>query len=98
MQISVLTFEVKTIKLEEVQSNDTIQNIKKKIQSQEGIRTDLQRLVFSDKSLENTRTLSYYGIVDESILYLVMRKYSRNITFIRIMLRNWFHLKLTSGA
>jgi len=77
MRITVRTFDAYQIVLEEVQSEDTIQSIKRKIQTQEGIRIDLQRLVFENKSLDNDRTLSYYNIVDDSILHIVLRKYFR---------------------
>jgi hypothetical protein len=97
MRISVRTFEGRTIDLE-VQSNDSIQNVKKKVQSQAGIRTDLQRLMFANQSLENSRLLSSYGVGDDSVLHLVLRKYFGYITFIRIMLRKWFHFKLTSDV
>lgn len=75
MLISARTIDGKEIKLE-VQPTDTIQNVKTKIQNKEGIRVGLQRLVYNDKSLENSRSLSSYGIGDESILHLVLRKYS----------------------
>ncbi len=77
MRITVRTFDGHQIGLEEVQSEDTIQSIKRKIQTQEGIRIDLQRLLFENKSLDNDRTLSYYNIVDDSILHMVLRKYFR---------------------
>jgi hypothetical protein len=75
MLIFIRTFQGKEIKLEEVQPSDKIQTIKKKIQSTEGIRTDLQRLVFQNESLQNGRSLSSYGIGEQSILHLVRRKY-----------------------
>ena len=63
----------------EVQPNDTVQNVKKKLQYEAKIRTDLQRLLFQNNSLENGRLLSSYGIVDESTLHLVLRKYHISI-------------------
>ncbi|CAF2968897.1 unnamed protein product [Rotaria sp. Silwood2] len=72
MQISVRTLEGKVITLA-VQSTDTIGNVKTTIQGKEGIRTDLQRLIFNNATLENVRTLSSYEIGEESILYLVLR-------------------------
>ncbi len=76
MQISVRTFEGKTITLD-VQAADLIRNVKKQIRTKEGIRTNLQRLMFADEQLENGRSLSSYGIREESILYLVLRKFFR---------------------
>ncbi len=76
MQISIRTLEGREIKLE-VQPSDKILAVKTKLQSQERIRADLQRLMFDNKPLENGRTLSSYGIGDEAIIYLVLRKFFR---------------------
>ena len=69
MQIFLKTLTGKTITMD-VEKENTIYQVKNKIQDKTGIPTDQQRLIFESKQLEDFKMIKNYNIEKESTIYM----------------------------
>ncbi|ARV07881.1 hypothetical protein BTO04_14780 [Polaribacter sp. SA4-10] len=72
MQIFVTTLTGEIITLD-VESTDSIENVKQKIQDKVGIPPNEQRLLFEGTIIHDGRMLIEYNIGKESMLYLILK-------------------------
>ncbi|CAF1163954.1 unnamed protein product [Adineta ricciae] len=71
--IFVKTLTGKNLQINVCLETDSVASVKERINIQEGIPTEQQRLVFNGKQLEDNLLLSEYGVVNESCLHLILR-------------------------
>ena len=71
-QYFVKTLSGKTITLD-LNCNDTVLNIKRKIQNKEGIPIEQQRIIYAGRQLEDNKTILDYQIKSESTFHLVLK-------------------------
>lgn len=56
-----------------MKSLDTIEDIKRRIESKHGVPVDQQRIIYCGKQLQNNRSLADYCIKDLSTMHLILR-------------------------
>lgn len=66
------TFAGKTLTVE-VEPDESIESLKNKLQSKEGIPPNQQRILFGGKQLDSQKSISDYDIENESTMHLVLR-------------------------
>jgi len=72
MNINVKTITGKNIPYE-INFNDNIESLKRKIQDKEGINMNEQRLIYCGKQLEDNQTFNNYNIQSDSIIHLLLK-------------------------
>jgi len=71
VQVLIKSLSGTTLTLD-VHSHDSIQSVKQKIQAKAGIPYQFQRLIYGGTQLDNLRTLSYYHIDQDDMLYMLL--------------------------
>ena len=79
----------------EVEVTNTIENVKAKIQDEEGIPADQQHLFFQGRELKNGHTLFYYNVPKMSTLHLPL--YLHHYIFVKTPTEKTITLEIDAG-
>ena len=71
MQIKIKNLAGKTLTLD-IESGDTIENVKKRVEEKEGIPPSQQRLIFCGRAMADAKTVSDYNLQAGNTLHLVL--------------------------
>lgn len=72
IKVYVKTLTSKTIEII-TSPEKTVLDLKRKVNEHQGVPADQQRLIFGGQLLEDHRTLSGYGVLHESTIYLIFQ-------------------------
>eukprot|EP01100_Stratorugosa_tubuloviscum_P014661 TRINITY_DN798_c0_g1_i7.p1 TRINITY_DN798_c0_g1~~TRINITY_DN798_c0_g1_i7.p1 ORF type:complete len:373 (-),score=237.20 TRINITY_DN798_c0_g1_i7:133-1251(-) len=73
MKLTIKTLQQKDIPIE-IEATATILEIKQLLKSRENFEVELQKLIFSGKVLEDSRTIESYGLRENDFVVLFVRK------------------------
>jgi len=96
MQIFVKTLQGQTITVD-VNADDTIDAVKRKIQAKENLPAVDQRLVYAGKSLDDQRTLSDYNVQDSATMHLLLRLKGGMQVFVKTLQGQTFTVDVDAG-
>ena len=86
MRLYIKSLKGKVTTLNYCYPNDTVLEIKQKIQLKEGIPVEQQRLIFKFKTLEDNRQLKDYNITNDATLHIISRPKNTNNLYIKTLM------------
>jgi hypothetical protein len=72
MNVFLKTMSGKTTQIE-VNQEDTVEMVKRKVEELQGVQTEYQQLIYGGKQLHNNFKLKDYKISQDSVIFLVLR-------------------------
>jgi len=81
ISIYVKTLSGKTIPIP-VDTSNTVAQLKSLVEKKENVPVNQQRIIFGEDELEDVKTLESYGIGDEDVVNLVLKKVAENMQYL----------------